>query len=256
MAAGAYNFSTKAVEGYTVDGKNNGTWSSQNANASQKHDKITITAKIDSSGANIKNSSSSAGYITFALKEAMSMTFTDSNEQGIEIFSSDGTVNGNSVSNADFEAGKGSGKLGADGNETTVKLSEGTYYIYGATTSSAKVKTLTFASLSTTPDPNTTVVIGHDIPTDDISLSVNGSTVSVTLPSGVSESASYEWLVDGYKQPDQSSASFTLSKVYYRNGESDVEQNILPGQTFIVTARVTIGGLVYTKTTSLLYTGN
>ncbi|WP_296329630.1 Ig-like domain-containing protein [uncultured Treponema sp.] len=256
VAAGAYNFSTNAVEGYTVDGKNNGTWSKQDANESQKHDKITITAKIDSSGANIKNSSSSAGYITFALKEAMSMTFTDISKKGIEIFSSDGTVNGNSVSNADFEAGKGSGKLGADGNETTVKLSEGTYYIYGATTSSAKVKTLTFASLSTTPDPNTTVVIGHDIPTDDISLSVAGSTVSVTLPSGVSKSASYEWLVDGYKQPDQSSESFTLSKVYYRNGYSDEEQTILPGQTFIVTARVTIGGLVYTKTTSLLYTGN
>lgn len=142
VVAGKYNLSTKAVEGYTVDGSSSGKWTSQSAGVSQTHDNITVTAKIDSSGPNIKPASQNAGSIAFDLNSTLKLVFTDSNKKGITITPS----NGGSVKVGESDAVSTiTGTLGADGSETTVVLTAGSYVIYGADTSgSAKLKTLTF----------------------------------------------------------------------------------------------------------------
>ncbi|MBQ8013271.1 MAG: Ig-like domain-containing protein [Treponema sp.] len=145
VAAGKYNLTTKAISGYTVDGDASGKWDSQNAGDSQTHDNITVTAKNDSSGPNIKPESQNAGSIVFDLNSTLTLTFTDSNKKGITITPS----NGGSVKIGDAAAvTEITGTLGADGTETTVTLTAGSYVLYGASTSgSAKVKTLTFAAV-------------------------------------------------------------------------------------------------------------
>lgn len=153
VKAGSYNLSTKAVTGYSVDNSTSGTWTAQDAGKSQTHDNITITAKVDSSGANLKKSDSNAGSITFDLESSLTMTFTDSNSKGITITPSTGAsvtydVTENSATTSVTKTGEISAKLGADGKETTVTLTAGSYVIYGATTSSSKIKTLKFTAVS------------------------------------------------------------------------------------------------------------
>ncbi|MBQ7538670.1 MAG: hypothetical protein IJT42_06875 [Treponema sp.] len=226
VRAGAYNISTNAVEGYTVDGVTGGKWSRQTggSDVSQTHDKITITATIDSNGINLKNKDSKAGYMTFVLDRNMNLTFTDTVKKGIEIFSDD------EIS---------SGKLGADGNETTVTLSAGTYTVYGATSSSAKIKTLKFAEV--TGAGVTGDLSNIPVAENDIALSVNGKTVSVGNVSDTAESVSYVWFVNNVKVSGASSNAFTLP-----------ETSVI-GETYVVRASVTIDGVTYTKSVSVMY---
>ncbi|MBQ7159667.1 MAG: bacterial Ig-like domain-containing protein [Treponema sp.] len=226
ILAGAYNISTNAVEGYSVDGVSGGKWSKQTAGSgvSQTHDKITITASIDSNGANLKNKDSNVGYMTFTIGRTMNFVFTDPAEKGIEIFS----ANGSSL-----------GKYGATGSETSVTLSAGTYIIYGATTSSAKIKTVKFTEVTgagVTGDLS-------DIPTaeKDITLTVSGNVVAVGNVSDTAQNVSYVWYVNNVKVSGESSATFTLPS------------SSVIGETYIVRATVTIDGVTYTKTVSVMY---
>ena len=159
-----------------------------------------------------------------------------------------------------------SAKIQIDGNDvalsTTGNLSNTTAYVYswniekGTTYKVDNNGSNRLALFGVTFEPaaptNTTISVSHDIPTNDIALVVSGQTATVTLPEGVSETGnlvSYEWLVDGYVQSNQNTASYTLTN---ENNEHD----IAVGDSYVVTARVTIDGIVYTKTASVLYIGN
>ena len=162
--------------------------------------------------------------MTFVLDRNMNLTFTDTVKKGIEIFSDD------EIS---------SGKLGADGNETTVTLSAGTYTVYGATSSSAKIKTLKFAEV--TGAGVTGDLSNIPVAENDIALSVNGKTVSVGNVSDTAESVSYVWFVNNVKVSGASSNAFTLP-----------ETSVI-GETYVVRASVTIDGVTYTKSVSVMY---
>lgn len=127
--AGTYNLSTS---------KNNGTvlFAKQSAGASQTVSGITVTCAIDSKGANLKIN---AGEVSFAISSAMTLKFTDSTSKGVIISTSDGYVGEEGTTTSE--------KLGADGAEVSITLGAGSYRIAGATSSSAKIATLTFVAI-------------------------------------------------------------------------------------------------------------
>ena len=243
VKVGKYNLTTKAKEGYTVDGSATGAWSSQSAGKTQTHDRMTITSTIDSSGANVKPSSQNSGCITFTLGSPMAMTFTDSNKKGIEIFSADGTVNGKSVSDASYTAGKGSGTLGADGTETTVNLSAGTYFVYGASTGgSAKLATLVFVEIISSP-----IDITENLPTGDVELKTDTTNANKFIASGepVTADATIIWYVDDVAQTTGTSQTTVAGDTFTLTGTV--------GVTYEVRVDVTINGITYSQTESVMY---
>ena len=123
--AGEYNLSSKG-----------GVFAKQDAGATQTVSGITVTCKIDSAGANLKTN---GGEVSFAIASAMTLKFTDSNKKGVIISTSDGYVGAEGKTTSE--------KLGADGAEVSVTLGAGSYSIAGATSSSAKIATLTFAAI-------------------------------------------------------------------------------------------------------------
>ena len=123
--AGTYNLSTKGA-----------LFKKQSAGASQTVSGITVTCAIDSKGANLKIN---AGEVSFAISSAMTLKFTDSTSKGVIISTSDGYVGAEGTTTSE--------KLGADGAEVSVTLGAGSYRIAGATSSSAKIATLTFAAI-------------------------------------------------------------------------------------------------------------
>lgn len=129
VAAGTYNLSTKSTNGTVLFAK-------QDYPQSQKVGGITVTCKIDSAGANLKTG---GGEVQFVISSAMTLTFTDSNTKGVIISTSDGYVGAEGTTKSE--------KLGADGQKTTVVLGAGTYTMVGATSSSAKIATVTFAEI-------------------------------------------------------------------------------------------------------------
>ncbi|MBQ6779936.1 MAG: bacterial Ig-like domain-containing protein [Treponema sp.] len=243
VKVGKYNLTTKAKEGYTVDGSATGAWSSQSAGKTQTHDRMTITSTIDSSGANIKPSSQNSGCITFTLGSPMAMKFTDSNKKGIEIFSADGTVNGKSVSDASYTAGKGSGTLGADGTETTVNLSAGTYFVYGASTGgSAKLATLVFVEIISSP-----IDITENLPTGDVELKTDTTNANKFIASGapVTADATIIWYVDDVAQTTGTSQTTVAGDTFTLTGTI--------GVTYEVRVDVTVNGITYSQTESVMY---
>ncbi len=129
VSAGTYNLSTKKDYGTVI-------FSKQDAGATQTVSGITVTCKIDSNGANLKTS---GGEVTFTITSSMTLAFKDSAKKGVIISTSNGYIG--------TEGTLTSGKIGEDGNETSVTLGAGSYTIAGATSSSAKISTLTFASV-------------------------------------------------------------------------------------------------------------
>ena len=129
VAVGTYNLSTTKTNGTVL-------FSKQSAGASQTASGITVTCTIDSKGANLKTN---AGEVSFAIGSAMTFTFTDTNLKGVIISTSDGYIGAEGTTISE--------KLGADGLETTVVLGAGTYTVVGATSSSAKIATVTFAEI-------------------------------------------------------------------------------------------------------------
>ena len=123
--AGTYNLSTKGT-----------LFKKQSAGASQTVSGITVTCAIDSKGANLKIN---AGEVSFAISSAMTLKFTDSTSKGVIISTSDGYVGAEGTTTSE--------KLGADGAEVSITLGAGSYRIAGATSSSAKIATLTFAAI-------------------------------------------------------------------------------------------------------------
>lgn len=123
--AGTYNLSTKGT-----------LFKKQSAGASQTVSGITVTCAIDSKGANLKIN---AGEVSFAISSAMTLKFTDSTSKGVIISTSDGYVGAEGTTTSE--------KLGADGAEVSITLGAGSYRIVGATSSSAKIATLTFAAI-------------------------------------------------------------------------------------------------------------
>jgi len=229
VLAGAYNLTTKDVEGYI------GVWGSQNAGVSQTKDKITVTAKIDSNGANIRDNTTSYGYITFTLDKTMNFTFTEKSSNGAKIFSETGKVDGSEVSS-------GSEVLNVDSTSKTktVVLTAGTYKIYGAKSgSTTQITALKFAEV--TGAGVTGDLSNIPVAENDIALSVNGKTVSVGNVSDTAESVSYVWFVNNVKVSGASSNAFTLP-----------ETSVI-GETYVVRASVTIDGVTYTKSVSVMY---
>ena len=121
--AGTYNLSSKG-----------GVFAKQDAGATQTVSGITVTCKIDSAGANLKTN---GGEVSFTIASAMTLKFKDSNSKGVVISTSDGYVGAEGTTSSE--------KLGADGIEVSITLGAGSYRIAGATSSSAKIATLTFA---------------------------------------------------------------------------------------------------------------
>lgn len=239
VKAGKYNLTTKAKEGFIVDGSEGGKWNSQDDGNTQTHDNIIITAKIDSSGANLKNS---GGTVSFELKEAMKLTFADSNSKGTKITTTDGMITSDDTNVTVASDGKSATTAE---NSTVVKLvlAKGSYVLRGNTGSSAKVATLTFEPISTTPDPNTTVSVDSGI-SSDITLTADANVFTVAGAPVTASDSTIAWLVDGVAVEGETAATFTLS------GKT-------VGKWYDVTAKVTdAGGVVYTKTTSVLYIGN
>lgn len=125
VTVGTYNLSTKGT-----------LFKKQSAGASQTVSGITVTCTIDSKGANLKIN---AGEVSFAISSAMTLKFTDSTSKGVIISTSDGYVGAEGTTTSE--------KLGADGAEVSITLGAGSYRIAGATSSSAKIATLTFAAI-------------------------------------------------------------------------------------------------------------
>ena len=125
VTAGTYNLSTKGT-----------LFKKQSAGASQTVSGITVTCAIDSKGANLKIN---AGEVSFVISSAMTLKFTDSTSKGVIISTSDGYVGAEGTTTSE--------KLGADGAEVSITLGAGSYRIAGATSSSAKIATLTFAEI-------------------------------------------------------------------------------------------------------------
>lgn len=124
----------EAVVAGTYDLSSSGIFSKQSAGKTQTAKGITVTCMIDSKGANLKTGN---GSIAFAIASDMTLTFTDSNSKGVVIKTTGGYI----------------GKSGTTTSETltsasALKLGAGSYTIEGATKSSAKIKTLTFAAVS------------------------------------------------------------------------------------------------------------
>lgn len=118
----------------------------QSAGVSQTHNGITVTCTIDSKGANLKtDKNGSNGLITFAIASDMTLTFTDSALKGVVISTTDGYVGESGTLSSSTTKGS---YLGADGTSATVKLGAGNYTIVGATSSSAKIASLTFAEIT------------------------------------------------------------------------------------------------------------
>lgn len=94
-----------------------------------------------------------------------------------------------------------------------------------------------------TPDPNTTVSVDSGI-SSDITLTAAANVFTVAGAPVAASDSTIAWLVDGVAVEGETAATFTLS------GKT-------VGEWYDVTAKVTdAGGVVYTKTTSVLYTGN
>ena len=125
VTAGTYNLSTKGT-----------LFKKQSAGASQTVSGITVTCAIDSKGANLKIN---AGEVSFVISSAMTLKFTDSTSKGVIISTSDGYVGAEGTTTSE--------KLGADGAEVSITIGAGSYRIAGATSSSAKIATLTFAEI-------------------------------------------------------------------------------------------------------------
>ena len=243
LKAGKFNLTTKAKEGYTVDGSATGKWTGQDAGEKQTHDRITITGKIDGNGANIKAASENVGYISFTLSSSMSMTFTDGGKKGIEIFSADGKVNGKTVSDASYTAGKGSGALGADGNEMTVNLTAGTYFIYGAIANgTSKLATLVFTEIVPSP-----IEITENIPTGDVELNADTANANKFIASGapVTADATITWYVDDVAQTTGTSQTTVAGDTFTLTGTV--------GVTYEVRVDVTVNGITYSKSESVMY---
>lgn len=123
VTVGTYNLTTKGD-----------LFAKQDAGATQTVSGITVTCKIDSAGANLKTN---GGEVSFTIASAMTLKFKDSNSKGVVISTSDGYVGAEGTTSSE--------KLGADGVEVSITLGAGSYRIAGATSSSAKIATLTFA---------------------------------------------------------------------------------------------------------------
>lgn len=124
VAAGIYDL--------TTGGK---VFSKQSAGESQTHNGITVTCTIDSRGANLKtDKNGSNGLITFAIASDMTLTFTDSVSKGVVISTTDGYVGESGTTKSETLT-----------SATKLKLGAGNYTIVGATSSSAKIASLTFA---------------------------------------------------------------------------------------------------------------
>lgn len=119
----------------TTGGK---VFSKQSAGASQTHNGITVTCTIDSKGANLKtDKNGSNGSITFAIASDMTLTFTDSASKGVVISTTDGYVGESGTTKSETLT-----------SATKLKLGAGNYTIVGATSSSAKIASLTFAEIT------------------------------------------------------------------------------------------------------------
>ena len=93
------------------------------------------------------------------------------------------------------------------------------------------------------PDPNTTIDVSSGI-SSDITLTADANVFTVAGDPVTASGSTIAWLVDGTAVDGETAATFTLS------GKT-------VGEWYDVTAKVTdAGGVVYTKTTSVLYTGN
>lgn len=125
VTVGTYNLTTKGD-----------LFAKQDAGATQTVSGITVTCKIDSAGANLKTN---GGEVSFTIASAMTLKFKDSNSKGVVISTSDGYVGAEGTTTSE--------KLGADGAEFSITLGAGSYRIAGATSSSAKIATLTFAAI-------------------------------------------------------------------------------------------------------------
>lgn len=112
----------------------------------------------------------------------------------------------------------------------------GTMYLYGVIVSyNANVVVL--------PDPNTTVSVDSGI-SSDITLTADANVFTVAGAPVTASGSTIAWLVDGVAVENESATTFTLT------GKTT-------GEWYDVTAKVTdAGGVVYTKTTSVRYTGN
>lgn len=119
VAAGTYNLTTKSDYGTVL-------FSKQNNGSSQTNENITVTAKIDTKGANIYLKSKYDGGIFFRLDKQMTVSFAYDTDNGVDIF-----------------------KIDADGEsataESSLTLAAGSYVVRGQKTSATKVKTITFA---------------------------------------------------------------------------------------------------------------
>lgn len=121
--------------------------------------------------------------------------------------------------------------------------SAGTYVMYAA--KSCRVWGIGVSEAI--PDPNTTIAPTIGWSASDITLTQDDSNANTFTVAGAPVTASgseIAWLVDGDAVENESAATFTLT------GKTT-------GEWYDVTVKVTTtGGVVYTKTTSVLYTGN
>ena len=145
VVEGKYNVSTKANDGYYYDTTDGGVWTKKGVTLTkpEEHNGLYVTCKVEGAGIVLKTPVSDNGAVVFHLKETLCLIFTEINKKGVVITPS----NGGSVNNGAVDTV--SETLGADGKETTVLLTAGTYEMAGATNSSTSILTLEFISPAT-----------------------------------------------------------------------------------------------------------
>ena len=253
VAAGKYNLSTNKVEGYTVDGSE-GAWtsySSSDASGLQTHDNIIVTSKIDSNGPNLY-SDAKKGTMTFTLNKMMKVTFGGkggSFGKVGKISTTNGKIEQFSTKEADNATVAADGlsstianTTSGTGNVAVLVLSEGDYTVIGNDSSAFKLQTIIFEEYSNVPDPNTGISAGTGWSSEDITVTTSGNTATVTLPAGVDATkVTYQWML-GDENADSTTNSFTLPA------------SSTKGKRYLVTALVTIDGVVYGKSVAITYT--
>ncbi|MBR1404847.1 MAG: bacterial Ig-like domain-containing protein [Treponema sp.] len=88
-------------------------------------------------------------------------------------------------------------------------------------------------------DVGATVTVSPDVPTADITLESEGNALTVSGTPVTATGAVIAWLVDGAVQSGESNKTFTLTGT--------------KGVTYAVTVEVTVDGITYSKTESVLY---
>ncbi|MBQ7159668.1 MAG: hypothetical protein IJS09_09650 [Treponema sp.] len=256
VVAGKYNLSTSAVEGFTVDGTAGGKWTAYgntDGKGLQTHDNIVVTSEIDSNGLNLY-SDTAKGVMTFSLTSAMKVTFAGkSNNFGKagKITTTNGKVIQVSTSAADNATVATNGLAATIGDDASksavVYLEAGDYTVLGNESSEFKLQTIIFEAAKLTPDPNTGVSAETGWVKEELSI-INGAanTANVLLPSGVTEETHkviYSWRVNNEVVLGENRSTLTLSGTNY-----------VVGKTYLVTAWVSIDGVIYSRSTTIVYT--